>query len=107
MGTTDRNSVPRTAPQSGWDGFGNMGIQDLSARSRGMKSKMGKNVKLPLFILLEKSGLCRKREECLMAEADGWDGGQGRRRLEGTSEAPALNRRQRLRWFQDFDLVTL
>ena len=46
-----------------------------------------------------------ERWECLMGEAGRWDGGQRRRSLGRTSEAPALNRRQRLGWIQDFDLV--
>lgn len=85
-----------------------MVIQDLPARSRGMKSKMGKKGKLPLFILLEKSGLSRKKGAgggYLTEEVGGCDNGQGKRRLGGTFEAPAPNRRQRLRRFQDFDLV--
>lgn len=72
-----------------------------------MKSKMGKDVKLPPLMLFEKSGLRRKRRECLMEEAGGWDGGWGRRRLGRNFEVPGLVRRQRLEWFQDFDLVTL
>ena len=48
--------ISLTCPQGGWDGFRNVGIQDLLPdRSRGMK------VKPRTFILLEKNGLSRKR----------------------------------------------
>lgn len=42
---------------------------------------MGKNVKPPTDILFEKSRLSSKSGECLLEEAGGGDGSQGRSRL--------------------------
>lgn len=68
---------------------------------------MGKNVKPPTDILFEKSRLSSKSGECLLEEAGGGDGSQGRSRLGRDFEAPILVRWQGPGWFQDLDLVTL